>query len=114
VRAPAGTAPVTPTRGGGTGGPGPVRRRTGRGTGRPIGLVGRWWLPDHGTGGVVQHRGQPRRPPGGRGGVWQGGAVNRFLVTGVSGAGKTTVARQLCAWGHHAVSADSDTVLCGW
>jgi broad-specificity NMP kinase len=40
--------------------------------------------------------------------------VNRFLVTGVSGAGKSTVARQLCAWGHHARSADADTALCGW
>ena len=47
-------------------------------------------------------------------GVWQGGAVHAFLVNGVSGAGKSTVARQLHAWGHHAVSADADTALCGW
>ena len=46
--------------------------------------------------------------------MWQGGPVNRFLVTGVSGAGKSSVARQLRAWGHYAVSADADTALCGW
>ena len=46
--------------------------------------------------------------------VWQGEAVHRLLVTGVSGAGKSTIARQLRAWGHHALSADADTVLCGW
>jgi hypothetical protein len=40
--------------------------------------------------------------------------VHRFLVTGVSGAGKSTVARQLRDWGHHALSADADTALCGW
>ena len=40
--------------------------------------------------------------------------MNHFLVTGVSGAGKSTVARQLRAWGHHALSADADTILCGW
>ncbi len=40
--------------------------------------------------------------------------MHRFLVTGVSGAGKSTLARQLHAWGHHALSADADPVLCGW
>ena len=35
-------------------------------------------------------------------------------MTGVSGAGASTIARQLHAWGHHALSADADTVLCGW
>jgi len=46
--------------------------------------------------------------------VWQGESVHRFLVTGVSGAGKSTIARQLHAWGHHALSADADPVPCGW
>jgi hypothetical protein len=32
----------------------------------------------------------------------------------VSGAGKSTAARQLRARGHHARSADADTALCGW
>jgi hypothetical protein len=40
--------------------------------------------------------------------------VRTFLVTGVSGAGKSTMARQLRAWGHHAVNADGDSELCGW
>jgi len=43
--------------------------------------------------------------------VWR---VRTFLVTGVSGAGKSTMARQLRAWGHYAVSADGDSELCGW
>jgi len=43
--------------------------------------------------------------------VWR---VRAFLVTGVSGAGKSTMARQLSAWGRHAVSADGDSELCGW
>lgn len=37
-----------------------------------------------------------------------------YLVTGVSGAGKTTAARKLRAWGHEAVSLDADPRLCGW
>jgi len=37
-----------------------------------------------------------------------------FLVTGVSGAGKSTVARRLVRWGHHAVSLDADRRLCSW
>lgn len=37
-----------------------------------------------------------------------------YLVTGVSGAGKTAVARRLRDWGHEAVSLDADTRLCGW
>lgn len=37
-----------------------------------------------------------------------------FLVTGVSGAGKSTVARRLCQWGHRAVSMDGDSRLCAW
>lgn len=37
-----------------------------------------------------------------------------FLVTGVSGAGKSTVARRLSAWGHRAVSLDGDGSLCFW
>jgi hypothetical protein len=32
----------------------------------------------------------------------------------VSGAGKSTLARRLAAWGHHAISADSDGTLCAW
>jgi hypothetical protein len=36
------------------------------------------------------------------------------LVTGVSGAGKSTVARRLSAWGHRAVSLDGDSHLCSW
>ncbi len=40
--------------------------------------------------------------------------MRAFLVTGVSGTGKSTMARQLSAWGHHAVSADADSELCGW
>src|SRR4051794_23808346 len=37
-----------------------------------------------------------------------------FLVTGPTGAGKSSVARRLRERGHHAVSLDSDPVLCGW
>jgi thymidylate kinase len=40
--------------------------------------------------------------------------VRAFLVTGVSGAGKSTVARRLAAAGHWAVSADGDDLLCSW
>ena len=41
-------------------------------------------------------------------------AVLVFLVTGVSGAGKSTVARRLAAWGHRAISLDADNRLCSW
>lgn len=37
-----------------------------------------------------------------------------FLVTGVSGAGKSTMARRLSVWGHRAVSLDGDNELCSW
>jgi len=37
-----------------------------------------------------------------------------LLVTGVSGAGKSTVARRLSAWGHRALSLDADDRLCSW
>lgn len=37
-----------------------------------------------------------------------------FLVTGVSGAGKSTMARRLSRWGHRAVSLDADARLCSW
>jgi hypothetical protein len=40
--------------------------------------------------------------------------VHAFLVTGVCGAGKSTLARQLRDWGNEALSADADTALCGW
>jgi hypothetical protein len=43
-----------------------------------------------------------------------GAAVLVFLVTGVSGAGKSTVARRLAAWGHRAISLDADNRLCSW
>jgi hypothetical protein len=107
TRVPAGTGPVT---GGGTGypahrvaGPG-YRHRTGTGAQpRPVPLrVDRYRSPD-----------RPRRRRPGHREVWRGGAVNRFLVTGVSGAGKTTLARQLHARRHHTVSADADAALCG-
>ncbi|GAA0905128.1 hypothetical protein Vau01_066490 [Virgisporangium aurantiacum] len=35
-------------------------------------------------------------------------------MTGVSGAGKSTVACRLSAWGHRAVSLDGDGRLCSW
>jgi adenylate kinase family enzyme len=37
-----------------------------------------------------------------------------LLVTGASGAGKSTVARRLSEWGHRAVSLDGDGHLCSW
>jgi hypothetical protein len=37
-----------------------------------------------------------------------------YLVTGTSGAGKSTVARRLAAIGHQAVSTDATAGLCGW
>lgn len=37
-----------------------------------------------------------------------------LLVTGVSGAGKSAVARRLGEWGHRAVSLDGDSRLCSW
>jgi hypothetical protein len=37
-----------------------------------------------------------------------------LLVTGVSGAGKSSVARRLRDWGHRAVSRDADSRLCAW
>lgn len=37
-----------------------------------------------------------------------------LLVTGVSGAGKSSVARRLSEWGHRAVSLDGDGRLCSW
>ncbi|GAA1025699.1 hypothetical protein GCM10009557_00640 [Virgisporangium ochraceum] len=40
--------------------------------------------------------------------------MRAFLVTGVSGAGKSTVARRLAAAGQWAVSADGDDRLCSW
>ena len=40
--------------------------------------------------------------------------MRAFLVTGASGAGKSTVARRLAAGGHRAVSADGDHQLCSW
>jgi gluconate kinase len=40
--------------------------------------------------------------------------VRVHLVTGISGCGKSTVARRLRASGHHAVSTDADAALCGW
>ena len=46
--------------------------------------------------------------------MWQGVAVHTFLVTGVSGAGQSTLARRLAGWGHHAVSADGDDRPCAW
>jgi hypothetical protein len=41
-------------------------------------------------------------------------AVLVFLATGVSGAGKSTVARRLAAWGLRAISLDADNRLCSW
>jgi adenylate kinase family enzyme len=37
-----------------------------------------------------------------------------FLVTGPTGAGKSSVARQLQLHGHRAISVDSDGLLCAW
>jgi thymidylate kinase len=37
-----------------------------------------------------------------------------FLVTGPTGAGKSSVARRLQQHGHHAISLDSDRRLCAW
>ncbi|MEJ3741820.1 hypothetical protein WEI85_00760 [Actinomycetes bacterium KLBMP 9797] len=37
-----------------------------------------------------------------------------FLVTGVSGTGKSTLARRLASWDHRTVSADADSLLCAW
>jgi energy-coupling factor transporter ATP-binding protein EcfA2 len=44
----------------------------------------------------------------------QGEPVKAVLVTGVSGSGKSTIARQLTAMGHEAISMDGDDLLCGW
>jgi len=46
--------------------------------------------------------------------LWQRSGVLTFLVTGVSGAGKSTMARRLFQWGHRAVSLDADARLCSW
>jgi hypothetical protein len=37
-----------------------------------------------------------------------------FFVTGVSDAGKSTLARRMAEWGHRAVSTDADSQLCAW
>lgn len=37
-----------------------------------------------------------------------------YLVTGVTGSGKSALARELARRGHHAVSADGDSQLCTW
>ena len=37
-----------------------------------------------------------------------------FLVTGPTGAGKSSVARRLQQRGHQAISLDSDPLLCAW
>src|SRR4051812_31645707 len=42
------------------------------------------------------------------------GAVLVFLVTGPTGAGKSSVARRLAQRGYHAISLDSDRRLCAW
>ena len=46
--------------------------------------------------------------------LWQGAVVLVFLVTGPTGAGKSSVARRLRQRGHHAISLDSDPLLCAW
>jgi adenylate kinase family enzyme len=37
-----------------------------------------------------------------------------IFVTGVSGTGKSTLARRLASWGHRTVSTDGDGRLCSW
>jgi AAA domain len=37
-----------------------------------------------------------------------------IFVTGVSGTGKSTLARRLATWGHRTVSTDADGRLCSW
>jgi adenylate kinase family enzyme len=46
--------------------------------------------------------------------LWEGALVLVFLVTGPTGAGKSSVARRLQQRGHHAISLDSDPLLCAW